>query len=61
MKFEVKMDCNNEAFQGGPEVVVRLLREIANRITGWPGTDGATEGGLRDYNGNSVGSYGMKP
>ena len=39
MKFEVKMDCNNEAFQGGPEEVVRLLREIANRITGWPGYD----------------------
>lgn len=56
MKFEVKMDCDNEAFQGGSEEVVRLLREIANRIS----ADGAAEGGLRDYNGNSVGSYGFK-
>ncbi len=55
MEFTVKIKCNNEAFEGGPTEVVRLLREIANRIS----VDGERAGGLVDYNGNSVGSYGF--
>ena len=55
MEFTVKIKCDNEAFHGGPEEVVRLLREIANRIS----ADGERAGKISDYNGNSVGSYGF--
>lgn len=62
MEFTVKLKCDTEAFHGGPTEVVRLLREIANRIS----ADGERAGKkvdcvhvLVDYNGNSVGSYGF--
>ena len=53
MEFNVKIKCDNEAFHGGPEEVVRILRGIANRIS----ADGELNGKVLDYNGNSVGSY----
>lgn len=55
MEFNVKIKCDNEAFQGGPTEVVRLLRDIANRIS----ADGERAGKISDYNGNAVGSFGF--
>ena len=55
MKFKVKIKCDNDAFRGGPEEVVRILREVANRIA----ADGERAGKISDYNGNRVGSYGF--
>ena len=53
MEFNVKIKCDNEAFQGGPDEIVRMLRGIANRIS----ADGELTGSVLDYNGNSVGAY----
>ena len=53
MEFNVKIKCDNEAFQGGPDEIVRMLRGIANRIS----ADGELTGSVLDYNGNSVGSF----
>ena len=55
MEFNVKIKCDNEAFQGGPTEVARLLRDVANRIA----VDNERAGKISDYNGNSVGSFGF--
>lgn len=53
MEFNVKIKCDNEAFHGGPDEIVRILRGIANRIS----ADSELTGNVLDYNGNSVGAY----
>ena len=53
MEFTVKIKCDNEAFQGGPTEVARLLRDVANRIA----VDNERAGKISDYNGNSGGAY----
>ena len=55
MEFNVKIKCDNEAFHGGPDEIVRMLRGIANRIS----ADGELTGNVLDYNGNAVGCFGF--
>ena len=60
MEFTVKIKCDNEAIEGGPTEVVRLLRDIANRISADYDLricPGERAGEILDYNGNSVGAY----
>jgi hypothetical protein len=54
MRFLVEIECDNAAFEDDPSCeVARLLRLIARGVE----KDGSQEGGLRDSNGNSCGSY----
>lgn len=54
--FELKIDTSNKAFSeenGGPSVeLAAILKDLAYKVV-----NGATEGPLRDTNGNAVGSY----
>lgn len=54
MKFKLEMDMGNAAFDPAcPEwEVARILKDIARRVE-----FGATEGKLRDSNGNTVGTF----
>ena len=52
MKFELKIDCNNDAFERDTEVA-RIIRTVASFLDGNPFPDeGMT---LQDNNGNTVG------
>lgn len=54
--LRVKIRTDNEAFSGdGTAEVVRLLRQIANRIAA-----GSMGGGVRDINGNTCGSFDLR-
>jgi hypothetical protein len=55
MKFELKIECDNDAFGDWPGIeVARILRDVANRVDG--DAEG-THGGVRDANGNTVGEW----
>ena len=53
MKFVLKIEADNEAFQPDPRVeVARLLRRAADKLE-----QGDMAGTLRDFNGNTVGEF----
>lgn len=50
----VKIKTNNNAFTDNiPAECARILRELADRLE----NEYEQDGGLRDYNGNTVGSF----
>ena len=59
MKFEISINTDNSAFVDAvtgeqiPYELARLLRVVAGRVE-----EGETTGKLRDFNGNTVGSFG---
>lgn len=57
MKFKLEITCDNAAFgrvmRETDEEVARILRTLATHLA----TEGSSEGGLLDANGNTVGSY----
>jgi hypothetical protein len=54
MTFSLKIDCDNDAFETEQkhEELVRILREIADRLEEYGGLIGTV---VRDCNGNKVG------
>lgn len=54
MRFVVKIDCDNAAFEDDPSCeVANILRKVVRAVE----KDGSQCGGLRDSNGNTCGSY----
>lgn len=52
MEFNIEINCDNAAFDGGPEnEVASILRALAEKLT-W---NGIGDYHLRDANGNKVG------
>ena len=53
--FQVTIQTDNDAFQDGnrERELARILRELAKSIH----TYGASEGKIRDINGNTIGSF----
>jgi hypothetical protein len=58
VKFTLTIETGNDAFVGsdGPPSVVDALEEAAQKVS-----DGHTNGAIRDYNGNAVGSWTFTP
>lgn len=55
MKFTVEIECDNAAFEAGPnEEIARILRDLADTLEAHPAAGGAFP--LRDINGNRVGA-----
>lgn len=56
--FKLRFDTDNAAFDdgNGQAEIARILRELADKIAGQHGEEGA--GRVHDINGNSVGTYG---
>lgn len=55
MIFKLELACNNAAFddgEGGKQEVIRILRDAIEKLD-----QGHDSAGLRDTNGNKVGSY----
>lgn len=53
MKFLMRFDMDNAAFEDAPELeAVRILEDVATRIR-----QGAAGGNVRDVNGNTVGKF----
>ena len=52
MRFTLKMDCGNAAFNEPAHEIARLLEVAAAKIR-----EGYTESSLRDINGNTVGEF----
>ena len=50
--FQLTFKTQNEAFDAGPPEIARILREVAERIE-----RDDSEGTVRDYNGNTVGTF----
>lgn len=60
--FTVELDCDNAAFadEDAREYEIgRILRDLAGTIEGGPRLDKDVGGGLRDENGNTVGSWSL--
>lgn len=58
MKFELKIETENAAFDGlgGPQLeAARLLRQTAEQLEA-----GSNNGSLTDINGNNVGNWDME-
>jgi hypothetical protein len=56
MRFEVKIKCDNAAFEDAPaSEVARILRELAERIAPPSVLYGDSPVTLRDVHGNTVG------
>lgn len=57
MKFKLEIECDNAAFGDGMAAtnaeVSRILKSLAHSLI----IDGYGNGPLRDWNGNTVGSY----
>lgn len=57
-KFQLAFDTDNAAFEeGGNAEIVRILRDVADRIERSDSLDAHHYGGIRDVNGNTVGSF----
>ena len=52
MKIEITLNTDNAAFEENCTEVERILIETAQKISA-----GITQGILRDYNGNKVGTF----
>lgn len=51
--FRMTFNTNNDAFsEYCEEMVARILRDVADSIE-----SGINEGSIRDFNGNTIGSY----
>jgi len=56
MKFQVRLNCGNAAFEDCPgEEVARILGEVAHHV--YNSGDGESKGLCRDVNGNIVGEW----
>lgn len=51
-EFRLTINCGNEAFDDTNVELVRLIREVANKVE-----KGDTYGKVMDTNGNTVGSW----
>jgi hypothetical protein len=53
--FSLTFETDNDAFTGGnrKHELARILRDLAKRIV----TEGASEGRIRDINGNTIGTF----
>lgn len=58
MKFELKIKCDNAAFQDGAcsDEIARILRKMAEKIEAYGPTE-IVAGRVLDSNGNVVGNY----
>lgn len=60
MEFNVNITCDSDAFDpdgdgmATAEEIARILSVVKSKLM-----DGAREGTLRDYNGNTVGSFSL--
>ena len=52
MKFTMTVDMNNAAFIDNPDELATLIRQVGNRVE-----RGDEDGGIKDTNGNTVGSF----
>ena len=58
MKFELTIDCDNAAFEDAGEELARIVSGVADTIRN-RGSLGDTICGVRDSNGNTVGSWAL--
>jgi len=56
MKFQIEIECENDAFMNLPSELHRILASLANRVG-----NAELSGVIRDLNGNWVGDYGLDP
>lgn len=55
-EFRVLINIDNAAFEDGRDAeLARILREVADKLD-----DGVSAGNVRDYNGNTVGDFGVR-
>jgi len=59
--FDLKIHCDNAAFEDWQSEVSRILRDLADRLDRDAGRDDAPGGYLLDINGNRVGDWGFDP
>ena len=58
-RFTLQMTCDNDAFEAETDAeIVRILREVANRIE--RGDSYSTFRNIHDANGNIVGTFALK-
>jgi hypothetical protein len=50
--FTLKIETSNAAFEDGPDELARLVEYVAQAIR-----NGQSDGTVRDFNGNTVGSF----
>lgn len=55
MKITIKINTESAAFVDNPPELSRILHKLAETVRDWPGAS-RFEIGLRDINGNNVGS-----
>ena len=54
--FTLKISTDNEAFTNDAGLeIARILRNLADKVESWPGANDFSIG-LRDFNGNKIGS-----
>lgn len=52
MEFHCRINCDNAAFEDGPDELARLIQSVADQVAG-----GGVGDNVRDVNGNTVGSW----
>lgn len=55
-EFRILFKIDNDAFVDGRDAeIARILRDVADRLD-----EGQSGGNVRDYNGNTVGDFGIR-